>query len=61
MSASVNVKDDIDFSKAIKNPFAKIARASKDNNGELPPDKSRQMMREAIAELRKAAAEQNEH
>lgn len=61
MSTAAKIKDEIDFSKAIKNPFAKIARASRENNGELPPDTSRQMMREAIAELRKAAAEQNDN
>ena len=56
--SGVLVDDQIDFSKAVKNPFAKIAKAAKENNGELPADKSRQMMREAIEEL-KAAEDAN--
>lgn len=48
---TVNIQDNIDFSKAIKNPFAKIAREARKNYGELPPDTSRKMMVEAIKEV----------
>lgn len=59
MNASIEINDKINFSKSVKNPFAKIARAAQENNGELPPEISKQMMREAIAELRGSAAGQD--
>ncbi len=36
----------------IKNPFAKIAKASKENGGSLPEDVRHVMMQEAIREVR---------
>lgn len=45
---TMNIQDNIDFSKAIKNPFAKIAKEAKKNHGELSLDTSRKMMKEAI-------------
>lgn len=53
MNSAVKINNNIDFSKARKNPFAKIAEASSKNNGELSPSVSRQMMKEAIEELKK--------
>lgn len=53
MNTAVKIKDNIDFSKARKNPFAKIADASRKNNGELSPSVSRQMMKDAIEELKR--------
>lgn len=49
----------VKFSIAVRNPFAKIAKAARDNNGDLSPDVSEQMMREAIAELRNSVAEKD--
>jgi len=60
MNATIEIKDKINFSKAVRNPFAKIAKAARENNGELSPDVSKQMMREAIAELRNSVAGQDE-
>lgn len=51
MNANIEIEESIDFSKAIKNPFAKIAREARKNHGELPPDTSRKMMVEAIKEV----------
>ena len=48
---TMNIQDNIDFSKAIKNPFAKIAKEAKKNHGELSLDTSRKMMKEAIKEV----------
>lgn len=51
MSVDVKINGSIDFSRAVRNPFSKIAKAAKENNGELPPETSKTMMREAIAVL----------
>ena len=60
MSSAAKIKDEIDFSKAIKNPFTKIARAARENNGELSSDTSEMMMKEAIEEIRKTVARQTD-
>lgn len=54
MNETIQVEDNIDFSKAVKNPFAKIAKAARENNGELSPEDSKRMMKEAIEQLRKS-------
>jgi len=38
--------------KAIKNPFYKIHMAAIENGGDLPEEKRKEMMKEAISELR---------
>lgn len=58
MSSAMKIQDHVDFAKATRNPFAKIARAARENNGELSESTSKQMMKEAISELRAATAEQ---
>lgn len=60
---SMHIKEDgLELQKElrpVRNPFAKIAKEARENNGELSLDVSKQMMREAIAELRSAVAEQD--
>ncbi|MEE0954622.1 MAG: hypothetical protein U0L49_02285 [Eubacterium sp.] len=58
MNTVFEENESIDFSKAVRNPFAKIAREARDNNGDMSPERTRKMMREAIAEL-KSQEEQN--
>ena len=60
MSEAVRVLDKIDFSRAIKNPFAKIAKAAVANGGTLPIDVSKRMMKEAISEVYKSANSSND-
>lgn len=55
MNKTLKVEENIDFSKAVKNPFAKIARAAKECNGELSPEESKKMMKEAIDQLRQTS------
>ena len=54
MSEAVKVAKQIDFNRAVRNPFAKIAKAAKNNGGTLPAEISKQMMKEAIRELHDA-------
>ena len=58
MNTAIKIDERICLSKAVRNPFAKIAKANRESNGTLPAEISRQMMREAIAELKEKAAEQ---
>ncbi len=58
MNSTVEIRDNIDFTRAIKNPFAKIAKAAKECNGELSNETSEKMMKEAIEEIRKKVAGQ---
>ena len=51
MSEALAITEKIDFRKAVKNPFARIAKAAKDNGGTLPIETSKMLMKEAIAEL----------
>jgi len=40
--------------KAIKNPFYKIHAVAMENGGDLPEEKRKEMMKEAILEIREA-------
>jgi len=58
MNSIVEIRDNIDFTRAMKNPFAKIAKAARKCNGKLPNETSEKMLKEAIEEIRKTAAGQ---